>query len=91
MFACQNDILRFVKFTNVVMIVSEFAIEHALASPNVSALFWRENTLNLNKQLSIVARNFINKGFSAFTAVVRPLAEVQFGSCPPLLIVLNYS
>ena len=69
MFACQSDILRFVKFTNFVMIVSEFAIEHALASPNVSALFWRENTLNLNKQLSIVARNFINKGFSVFTAV----------------------
>ena len=57
------------------MIVSEFAIEHALASPNVSGLFWRENTPNLNKQLSIVARVFINKGFSAFTAVVRPLAE----------------
>jgi hypothetical protein len=45
--------------------------------------FGAKNTLNLNKQPS--------KYFSGFTAVVCPLAEVQFGSCPPLLNFVNYS
>ena len=91
MFACRNGILSFAKFTTFVTIVFEFAIGRALTSPNVLPLFWRENTLNLNKQPSIVARKFKNKRFSGFTAVVCPLAEVQFGSCPPLLNFLNYS
>ena len=30
------------------MVVPKFGIEHALTSPNVSTLFWRENTLNFN-------------------------------------------
>ena len=35
MFACQSSILRFVKFTTLVMIVSEFVIEHALTWQNI--------------------------------------------------------
>ncbi len=46
----------------------------------------RENALRVTS-----LENKRTKDFSGFTAVVCPLAEVQFGSCPPLLNFLNYS
>ena len=70
------------KFTTLVANVLEFAIERRLACPNVLALFWRENTLNLNEQPSIVAREFkVERVLSVYNGVACPLAEVQFGSC----------
>lgn len=79
MFACRNGILSFVSLQLLYTIAFEFAIEQGLTSLNFLDLFWREITLNLNKQPSNVARKFEDKSFSDFAAVVCTLAEVQFG------------